>query len=245
MINHKLIEIIEQMYAEDHNILYLMDIRSKLIEYLCQEENLLSDCGNRNVILAKDTIRVIDALNIYIVQPEMGLASEKIQPFFDKLLEKKSWDYYDVKLVASSITLTVDVELAIKLGNMAIVPITEARIAGDTSFIHALLACNICSRILHGKYLEEKTTVDLDEKFMTWFKISERLAEDDFNLRMLFLVNQIRYAVYYQKRDLLFKLCQDVEKECSPHVSKTILSKVSFYTSTRKYNADLYEGIRE
>lgn len=246
MLEPTLIEIIEEYFMFDnvHEPASLISTRRSLIDFLRHERNLFA-INNTNVLIAKDLIRLIDAHNIYTTTSDRSASSECIQPFFDRLLICDDWSYYDLKILSQAIMYAPTAEFAIHLGAKSIMPIVSVRLAGTSDIIQGKLAGNLCSRLLYAKYFDENVTIDLNDKFMTWFKKLERLAENNRTLALSYLQNQVRHALFNQNQEEIFRLCDLVKKDFPEQHANVVISTVSFYTSSKRYNAMLYEGVSE
>ena len=245
MLEPKLIEILEEYFAIDHfqNPLALIAFRKRFIAFLRAEENLLAPVDDQNIVIAKDIIRLIDANNTYTTSSNRNAASAHLKPFFDRLLGCEKWGYYDLKALSEAIMFAPTAEFAVELGSKSIMPIVNIRLAGSSDKIQGDLAGSICSRLLYAKYFDDEVIVDLQDKFMTWFKKLERLAENNKELAIPYLYNQVRHALFYQNQEEIFRLCDEVKKDAVEQSANAVISTVGFYTSSQKYNAMLHEGV--
>lgn len=247
MLEPMLIEILEDYFAIEDTYVpaNLIPIRKRFLEFLRAEENLLAPVDNKNVVIAKDTIRLIDAHNIYTTTSDRIASSWQIQPFFDRLLTYDDWSYYELKILADAIMFAPTASLGVQLGAKSILPIVAVRLAGSSDLIQGRLAGNLCSRLLYAKYFEDDNTIDIEDKFLTWFKKLERLAENNKTLALAYLQNQVRHALFFQHQEEIFRLCELVKTELHEQKANAFISTVSFYTAAKKYNAMLYEGVSD
>ena len=245
MLEPRLIELLEEFFAiEDVHIpANLIPVRKKLLDFLRIEENILASVTDANLLVAKDLIRLIDAYNIYTTTSNRMSSSDCIQPLFDRLLTYSEWSYYDLAILADALMFAPTAEFAIDFGAKSIMPLVNVRLAASSDIIQAKIASSICSRLLYAKYFDDEVTADLDEKFMTWFKKLERLAENNQILARSYLHNQVRHALFYQNQEEIFRLCNEVKKDTREQNANSVISTVGFYTSSQKYNAMLHEGV--
>jgi len=245
MLEPKLIEILEQYFAIDNfqDPLALITFRNRFLDFLREENNLLAPADNPNIVITKDVIRLIDANNNYTTSSNRSVSSEYLRPFFERLLKDENWGYYDLKILSEAIMYAPTAEFAVELGAKSIMPIVNIRLAGSSDVIQGILASSICSRLLYAKYFDDELKIDLTDKFMTWFKKLERLAEKNKELTLPYLYNQIRHALFYQNQEEIFRLCEKVKKDDIEQSANAITSTVGFYTSSLKYNSMLHEGV--
>ena len=247
MLEPRLIEILESFFEiEDVHIpANLIRVRKKLLEFLRIEENILAPVTDENLLTAKDLVRLIDAYNIYTTTSDRMASSDCLGPLFDRLLTYDDWGYYDLLLLSDALMFAPTAEFAIELGAKSIMPLVNVRLAASSDIIQAKIASSICSRLLYAKYFDETVTVDLEEKFMTWFKKLERLTENNQVLARSYLHNQVRHALFYQNQEEIFRLCDAVKADTREQNANSVISTVSFYTSSPKYNAMLHRGVSE
>jgi len=249
MLKSRLIEILEDYFAVDavFEPKELIDFRKKLIDFLRAEENLLVYDADPNILAAKDMIHLLDAHNTHITTYNRDLACKHIQPFFDRLLATPSeqWGHYDLRILSDAVAFAPTAEITVELGAKSIMPIVNGRLAGSTDIIQGMLAGRICSRLLYAKYFDPPTTVDLGDKFSTWFKKLERLAENNEGLSLQYLLNQIRHALFHQNQEELFRLNDEMRQNYPEQVANHAIAAAGSYTSSKNYNAMLHEGISD
>jgi len=231
MLQPKLIELLEELFSigGNHDIKKKVEIRQKIIDFMTAD-NLFLKNDDDNFIMIKDTIRFIDAQNEFAITTNRDGASAHIKCFFDRIskMQPEQWNYYELKLLVSSLFLIEKIDQAFKLGDNALIAIQQFEDINKVDVFKSSVACNICCRILYAKYFDNVKT-NLSDQFERWFEKLEVLAKEDNHIALDYLVTQIRKAVFYQKRDEIRELLEELETKHNKKIFDVVFKEVSIY----------------
>jgi len=235
MLKPKITKIVNEFFVigGNHDSDQFQLIRNQLLDVLREEEFLLSEHVDENVILAKDVIRYIDASSLYAEETNLRKAYTQIKPFFSRLVNS-SWNYYDIQLLAGSIEYTETATQAIELATKAQEYINIFKRVRSTDALEALLAVNLCSRILIAKYFDDQVETSLVIEFQKGLKKLENLVKHNQELAMLLLITKIRQALLSEHDSRAQTLCEELEFQYDKQIGATIRNEVEFYQQQRK-----------
>jgi len=216
-------------------------VRDKLLDFLRREEVLLNTSGE-NFLIARDAVHFIDANNIYSQTTDVNQATVLLQPFFERLLTTgEKWNYYDLKLLSSAIALSQDLEQARNLASKSMERIPDFRINQCVDVLEGGLACNICSRLLYAKYIENDQDEEIINEFEMWFRKLEHLEDKQYKLTFPLDVTKIRWAILNQNAKEIAKLIGDIEysEDYPDEAIAVVLSEARFYL-----NSEIYKSLK-
>ena len=190
MVKPRLKKIIEELFAVggNYDLAKDMELRGKLLDFLREEDHLILPGDDENIRLAKDAIHFIDANILCADKTDDREAYPHIKPFLKRMMDKtnlKNWDYSELRLLVSSISMTESVEQAEELfskANDGIIAFKRRRL---TYNLEGVLVCNMIARILNAKHFDENVTIDLAEKFSSMVIWLENLVNNNKNSKYL------------------------------------------------------------
>jgi len=237
MLKLELTIILKQLFAlgGNHDPEKALGIRKKLKEFINEEELYLKREYESDFETAKNAIHFIDATSIYAATSDRMEGYYYMKAFFERLTKTDSWNYYDLQLFVCSINFIVTVEEATQLGFKTLQVIESFKDAQNTAVIEGVLACNMCSRLLYGKYFDERSSIDLVEQFNSWFSRLKSLVELNYELSLPFLATEIRQALLYQDDVKLEELCKELYEAYDEDIVSAIQNTVSLYTNSKMY----------
>jgi len=237
MLKPELIEILEQLFAIGGNqdtVKYIR-IRKKLVAFLKTEEFLVNYQMDKNLLVARDAIHFIDALNIHAKTSNKMEASSRLQPFFKRLLQSDDWNFYELTFLISLLEFTETIEQALQLGSKASHTIRSFGASGNVAFFKSSLSCNMCSRLLFAKFFDKDVNLDLvSSQFHTWFRELEFLVKENNKLDLDFLVTKIRKAIFNTEVTEIRKSLKELKMKYKK-VYDLIESEVNFYWQSEEF----------
>ena len=199
-MNTKLIKILDEFFSlgGNHNKIKLIDVRNNLINFLRLEEIILGEVDDKNFIIARDAIRVIDALIHYAETNDRITANRHVQPFLERLIEIEQfeWSYSELKFLVIAIDYAENIEQAVTLADMAFHWFKYFGQSQNVDALLAVFATNFCSWLLYDKYCGERATERSRTQFREWYLRLEKLFMADSQFELLYLVTRIRRAIY-------------------------------------------------
>ena len=239
MLKQELVDTLEELFALGGNqdLIRLTEVRSKLVYFLSQTEQLLGCQDNENVVIAKDVVRFCDANVVYADTTNRAKANKHIQPFFDRLLQLDSWSSYELKILTSSVEYIENVDQLREFSHRVILEFSMFENPEHTKYpdeLKGYFALNMCSRLLYAKFFD-----DADDEFlvpfMTWAFELEELSERNNELAEISLVTQVRRAVFHQSPLDMSKLLIQLKNDYDAKVYAAIEKEVGFYLASEKY----------
>ena len=239
MLKNRLTSIVDELFkiGGNHDVEAMLITRGKLIDFLREEDILFESHDNKNVVLAKDTVRFIDAVIIYKEENNQVEASLLMKPVFSRLLSSESWSYRDLRLLIGGITCTESVKQALELSDrlLNVIPRFHA-VSGPTVGI-GIFANNMCARLLYAKYYgKEEPNIDLANTFQSWHTRLKYLAEEKSELTMFLVMTQARYALFNNDTEAAFDLCGELKAHHDEKVAEIFKEEVKFYLACEKYD---------
>lgn len=240
MIKPELLAITNELFAigGNHNIPKLIAVRNKLLEFIKINEYFLTEGGelDENFIIAKDTIRLIDASNIYANTNNSRDAYHQMKPFFERVKRDfTELNYYDIELIVCSIEYTKSAEEAHEIATKALKKLVDFRDSRNTNMLEGALAVNVCACLLRAKYSNYDSEIDLTETFDTWFSRLERLVEKAKRLEYPFLLTQVRQAIFYKNQEQINACYEQLKASCDEDIISLISNEIEFYINAESY----------
>jgi len=221
----------------NHSPEKLLEKRKKLKKFISDEELYFEAGYSEDFEISKDAIHFIDATNICATTPEKIKGYIHMKPLFQRLMKLDTWNYYDIQLFIGSINFITTVEEAAELASKAMKVIHAFRGTHNTDVMEGVLACNMCSFLLHTKYFSDNVKVDLTSQFNSWFSRIEPLEELNYELSFPFMATEIRQALFNQDDKRLHELCEELHEIHEEEIECAIKNEINFYTNSPKYKA--------
>jgi len=236
MLKSELTGILNELFALGGNqdVLKLNEIRKRLVDFLSHTEQLLGCQDNENVIIAKDAVRLLDALSVYAETTDRNKANSHVQPFFDRLIQSDGWSQCDLQFLITSVEYIKNVEQLLELSDRAISEISKYQDNNNSAILEGYLAFNMCSRILYAKFFDDAKT-DFLVQFATWALKLENLLDKNNELSQISLITQIRRAIFHRAPTEIVKLCEDLKNNYDENIHSTVEKEVRFYITSEKY----------
>jgi len=239
MIQLELAEILDKMFAigGNHNTEKAFEIRNNLLDLHSIEDVLLKPY-DANIIMTKDAINFLDASAIHAQTTDTVRANAYMAPFFERLLQSDEWNYYEIKLLVSSMYLTESIEQALELCSKAVKRIVDFQIVDSMDILEGGLACNMCARLLYAKYFENNTKIDLANEFETQLHKLKQLEDANYKLVIPLRITKIRQAVFNQDQELIDELIEKLDEDYGDYndITNIVKNGVHFYITSEKYN---------
>ena len=243
MLKPKLIKILEKLFAlgGNHDTERLLEFRDEFLGFLKEDDQILMPHNNENIVIAKDAIHFIDALNAYATTTNRVEAGSYVKHFFDRLIGSEKWNYYEIKFLIGVLSLTSDVKQALSLANKAIQALMDFGADPRFQLLSGLIAYHTISRVLYAKFFENNHDIDLEDTFSQWLLKLKHQAIAEPELRIHFDVAEIKRAILMKDMQEINRLMQDFEKNYDEKIVKVISNEVNFYIASKGYGL-LYKG---
>jgi len=242
MLKPRLTAIVNDFFATggNHDLDKSMEIRQKLIDFLREEDILLGCQNDENVILSRDIISLITAEGIYAETTNGMDGYHYMKSFLQRIMSTSTdnWNYYDLRILVSSMQYTESVEQAIELASKIENRIIKFKMVRSTDNLEGVLACNMCSRLLSAKYIDD-VRIDLVNPFECWMIKLENLVEANKNseyLELLWHITQIRRDIFESDNSRIFTLCDDLIPRYNEQIGQMIRNEVNFYMAVGAFD---------
>lgn len=232
----QLIEILDKLMAlgGNHDRIALMELRHQFLDFLREEEQLLSSHDDANKMTAINAIHFIDATmrhQVNIVEPDKHL-----QSYFEHLMAAEKWNYYELRFLIGLLGLVNSMKQALLLANKACELLRDFKAVTRTDDLSIYIAANTISRIVQANFFDEDHGVDLEDELDQWFLKIKILVSENPQLQLYYDIVEIRQAVFRQDRQLIYQLMQAFETNYDEKVVETLEDEINYYIASEKYN---------
>ena len=238
MLEPKVIELLEEVFAigGNHDTAKIILMRKKLVDFMT-DNNLFLKERDENFVIIKDAIRFIDAHTILATTTSQHEASTCLNPFFKRLymMRQEKWNYYELKFLISSLQLVEDIKRALSLGLKSLTIVSKFN---NAHTLKSSIICNVCYRILYAQYFGDHDSIgniNLALEFNNWFRELERMPKKDNDIELDFLVTKVRKALFFQNRELINELLNELKTNYGENLFDVINEEViTYYTQFAK-----------
>jgi len=236
MVKPRLTRIVEELFAigGNYDLAKYMEVRRKLVEFLQEEDHVILSDDDKNIRLAKDLIRFIDADIVYARETDNREVYSHIKSFLKRMMDKaesSNWNYDELRLLVSSIHMTESIEQAETLFSKANAGIIAFKRRRLTHYLEGALVCNMIARILDAKHFDDDVTINLADKFSSMVIWLENLVDNHKNskyLEMLWQVTKVRRAIFNKDSNGIFELCDSLA-QYDERLKQMMINEVDSY----------------
>lgn len=238
MLKVQVLEILEKLFAlgGNHDTARLLELRNEFLNFLRREEQLFMSRDDESIVIAKDSIRFIDALNAYATTSSIIEASNHVQIFFERLANSEKWNYYEINLLIGSLGYTKDIKQTLTLANKAIEVLMDYTADTRSKYLSGSIAFNTISRILYTKFFDDELGIDLEKELNQWLLKLKLQVLNENKLKIPYEVAQIKQAVFNKDRILIIERMNDFEKKYDENIFKVVSREIDSYIISDRYS---------
>jgi len=234
----KLEKILKELFAlgGNHNVDRMFELRDDFLAFLGEEEQIFMQHDDDNIVIAKDAIRFIDSATELERTSDDVKAGAHMRYFYDRMIDKDRWHYYELKILAGSLNRVVDVNQTFILADKAIEQLRHYQTDIFADVLAGVIAYHVLTRIFLAKFYEVDTHgIDLDAKFESWLlKLKLQLERTD-RLAVHYKAVEIKQALFGFEPHEVERLMQELKSSCDEKIFRAIESEINFYMGKDRY----------
>ena len=216
----------------NHKLSECEEAEAKILDYLKKNEDDPQ---------VKDVLSIIRMGIIEHEYSDFESCSKLSAPIFERLLNKESWDFYDIRILAIVIDYAETYERSCVLTDIALASLEKY--SHEKKYLHVKLIfhSNTMLRLIRALYFEtdglnaRKTYTKLRDIFYTHYNAIKDICGKG-NFPVFYEVASIRKGIFYRSDALISKGLETLKELEKPEIYRMLENEVAQYKSYSKLN---------